>query len=187
MKIDFLNILEKAIRNVDTSYQSVDVAHLSPEDDVNIKRERVYCYELYHQLRLIIGESFYDVNGEIDKRGHKLISDGFNPDFIIHKQGSMNFNELALEVKVNWVKENVKKDFCTLYKMTECYGYKLGVFLFVGKRFSEIKSDLFLLKNDIYNNDTSINNKMYIMCVKGCDLETYTLKSVWEKYDKDQP
>lgn len=65
----FLELLKNAIKNVDVSYQSVHTAGLCSEEDFECARERVYCYELYHQLRLIIDEKLYDVNGEIDKKG----------------------------------------------------------------------------------------------------------------------
>lgn len=167
----FLELLKNAIKNVDVSYQSVHTTGLCSEEDFECARERVYCYELYHQLRLIIDEKLYDVNGEIDKRGHKLITEGFNPDILIHKQGNMDNNELVLEVKLKWQSSGVKDDFKKLDKMTNKYNYKLGVFLFIGKTLSEIKADLLA---DIHFK----NAKLHIICVKGEKIESRPLNSI---------
>ena len=40
-----------------------------------IYRERVYCYELYHQLRLALRRGFkYVLSGEVDKRMHPVLN-----------------------------------------------------------------------------------------------------------------
>src|SRR5689334_2368607 len=49
-------------------------------------RERIYCYELYHQLRNVIGDDErYVLDGEMDKKSDPDFA-GFEkiPDFIIH-------------------------------------------------------------------------------------------------------
>jgi hypothetical protein len=50
--------------------------------------ERVYCYELYHQLRFTLCNQFpYKLNGEVDKNGNPTILQGLGPvklDFIVH-------------------------------------------------------------------------------------------------------
>jgi hypothetical protein len=42
----------------------------------SVYRERVYCYELYHQMRLRwpVGCPFY-LNGEIDKAAHPIMTE----------------------------------------------------------------------------------------------------------------
>lgn len=169
-----LELLKKAIKNVDVSYQSVHTAGLCSEEDFECARERVYCYELYHQLRLIFYEKPHDINGEIDKKGHMIIKEGFNPDILIHKQGNMNNNELVLEVKLNWDNDGVEKDFNTLNKMTTEYRYKFGAFLFVGNSLSEITQKLFKLKNPI----KFTNPKIHVICVKGAKIESSPLNSI---------
>ena len=66
-----------------------------------IYRERVYCYELYHQLRVLLqGEedlARYALSGEIDKRGHQIIRPCI-PDLVFHAPGRMD-NMVVLEVK----------------------------------------------------------------------------------------
>jgi hypothetical protein len=68
-------------------------------------RERVYCYELYHQLRSILERDRrlpYILNGEVDKSGHPLLLDEIGPrkpDFIVHVPRSMHGNLAVIEVK----------------------------------------------------------------------------------------
>jgi len=66
-------------------------------------RERVYAYELYHQLRVRWpAEWEYSLAGEVDKRGHPLIRGGLldnaKPDLLIHVPGRMA-NLAAIEIK----------------------------------------------------------------------------------------
>lgn len=62
-------------------------------------RERVYCYELYHQLRNRLGDSYtYKVDGELDKRGHPVIKPCI-PDFVVHVPSRMDRNLVVVEVK----------------------------------------------------------------------------------------
>ena len=65
-----------------------------------IYRERVYCYELYHQWRRRWHDGFaYTLGGEIDKSGHPVIRGGNKPDFLVHVPGNMGGNLLVVEVK----------------------------------------------------------------------------------------
>ena len=65
-----------------------------------IYRERVYCYELYHQWRSRWRNDFaYSLGGEIDKSGHPVIRGGSKPDFLVHVPGNMGNNLLVVEVK----------------------------------------------------------------------------------------
>jgi hypothetical protein len=70
-------------------------------------RERAYCYELYHQLRLQLGDTFpYTLHGEIDKAGHEWVVRNFgkrsrpNPDFIVHVPKELD-NLVIMEVKTS--------------------------------------------------------------------------------------
>ena len=63
-----------------------------------IVRERAFCYELYHQLRLVQGEEhILTLNGEIDKRGHMDYEniDKKNPDFVFHIPGEIHANTIV--------------------------------------------------------------------------------------------
>jgi hypothetical protein len=68
-----------------------------------IYRERVYCYELYHQMRKRWPSNCpYYLNGEVDKRSHPTLSElgvGGIPDFLVHQPGNMSGNYAIIEVK----------------------------------------------------------------------------------------
>lgn len=68
-----------------------------------VYRERVYCYELYHQLRLLWGNFPFSLGGEIDKTGHPHFQDGpyarAKPDLLVHVPGNMARNLACIEVK----------------------------------------------------------------------------------------
>ena len=55
-----------------------------------VYRERVYCYELYHQMRLRWPDGcVYRLNGEVDKMGHPYFQDAAapKPDLLVHQPG----------------------------------------------------------------------------------------------------
>src|SRR5689334_4096228 len=67
-------------------------------------RERVYCYELYHQMRLrwpLHGP--FMLNGEVDKSAHPILStlgaSYAKPDLLVHGPGHMSRNYAIIEVK----------------------------------------------------------------------------------------
>ncbi|MEZ5417441.1 MAG: hypothetical protein R2708_08860 [Vicinamibacterales bacterium] len=80
-----------------------------------IYRERVYCYELYHQWRMRWRDQWpYSLSGEIDKAGHPIVRPNTKPDFLVHDPGTMR-NLLALEVKpANTSIKKALKDLRTL-------------------------------------------------------------------------
>jgi hypothetical protein len=80
--------------------------------DAPIYRERVYCYELYHQMRCRWPAPdncpFY-LNGEVDKRAHPILSKlgvGGIPDFLVHGPGDMGRNHAIIEVKSSNVRNS---------------------------------------------------------------------------------
>ena len=93
----FIEGLMKAARNMDDPhYFQLPIA--GREDP--IFRERVYCYELYHQIRNVLGDTFpYKLDGEVDKQGHPVIPGKKKPDFIVHVPGQMERNLAVVEVK----------------------------------------------------------------------------------------
>lgn len=129
----FINVLTAATARIPGHYFQLPVA--GREDP--IYRERVYCYELYHQLRMLLegDERFapYALCGEIDKQGHFIIR-ACAPDFVFHIPGDMNSNLAVVEVKpVNADLDGIKKDLQTLsYFVDEHVGYRVGVQLAYG-------------------------------------------------------
>jgi len=76
------------------------------EKENPVYRERVYCYELYHQLRNTLDVGFpYKLDGEVDKHGHPKIPGNKKPDLIIHVPGGMKDNLVVIEVKPATVRD----------------------------------------------------------------------------------
>lgn len=135
----------QAMNNVDDEYLNVEIAVDYVGHKEIKRRERVYAYELYHQMRLIQEQKFkseFTINGEIDKSGHKIIKEPFNPDFVIHQQGKMGENFCVVELKTINKKSGIQKDFHTITCMMHCYRYKIGIFAIAGVLLSDIKSIL---------------------------------------------
>lgn len=90
-------------------------------------RERVYCYELYHQLRLALKSFPYSLQGEMDKDSHPIIRSK-KPDFILHRSGTMYDNLVVMEVKSlnNTSNNQLKKDLDTLsYFLKDAQYYRV--------------------------------------------------------------
>jgi hypothetical protein len=101
-----------------------------------IFRERIYCYELYHQIRCLFEKNGfpYVLDGEVDKAAHPIIKGAKKPDFIVHKPGTMKHNLAVIEVKsVNAEKRDLKKDISTLDDfISDKAGYYRGIMLIYG-------------------------------------------------------
>lgn len=101
-------------------------------------RERVYCYELYHQLRLRWpAGSDFSLAGEVDKRGHPLVRgnglDSIKPDMLVHMPGNMGANYAAIEVKsVLADAAGLAKDLRTLTAFRRHGEYGRAIFLIYG-------------------------------------------------------
>ena len=96
---ELTSIIEKATAGITSSY-----FHLNIDGGDPIYRERVYCYELYHQMRLCWPDhTAYYLNGEIDKAAHPILrtlgADYAKPDLLVHQPGYMEGNHAIIEVK----------------------------------------------------------------------------------------
>lgn len=95
----FLDGFMKAGELIDKHYFKIDVTGAEEA----VFRERVYCYELYHHLRNVLGDNFpYKLDGELDKINHPIIYDKIGakkPDFVVHIPGDMARNLVVIEVK----------------------------------------------------------------------------------------
>jgi hypothetical protein len=94
--IDYFDVLVKAISEIRNSFLR------TPTIAEPIEGERVFCYELYHQLRLLLGDDL-DIAGKTIKK--KEIFDSLTsnqiPDLIIHSQGNLERQDMVVEVKTN--------------------------------------------------------------------------------------
>ena len=103
-----------------------------------IYRERVYCYELYHQLRCLWpSDTDFYLNGELDKAAHpilvKLGADYAKPDLLVHKPGYMTGNNTIIEVKSsNARRDGIEKDLKTLALFRSEVNYERAIYLIFG-------------------------------------------------------
>jgi hypothetical protein len=125
-------LLEQATASVEGRYFQITLDGGNP-----VYRERVYCYELYHQLRRLWPESPYLLNGELDKAAHpilrKLGADYAKPDFLVHTPGHMRGNHAIIEVKsVGAANAGIAKDLETLALFRTKVGYQRAIYLLFG-------------------------------------------------------
>ena len=132
----YFKLIRDAMMQVKRNYIILKVAGGSSEH-----RERVYCYELYHQMRCLQTQcnlqDEFTINGEIDKKGHPTIPHNFNPDFVMHEPGNDDKNGCVIEVKIRsnhgsaLNTRGVYKDLNTITCMLHCYEYQYGALIFV--------------------------------------------------------
>lgn len=94
----FEEILAAAAARIGPEYFQLPIA-----DADAVYRERVYCYELYHQLRCVWDGFPFSLGGEVDKGGHPHFQNGpyahAKPDLLVHVPGNMDRNLACVEVK----------------------------------------------------------------------------------------
>jgi hypothetical protein len=105
-------------------------------------RERVYCYELYHQMRQRWPrESRYFLNGEADKQAHPYFvarGDAPKPDLIVHIPGT-GANYAVIEVKsVMAADAGIRGDLQKLTRFRNEIGYKRALYLIYGAAPAEV-------------------------------------------------
>ncbi|MET3393543.1 hypothetical protein ABIC33_004211 [Variovorax sp. 1140] len=125
-------ILQQATAAIEPCYFQLNIDGGDP-----VFRERVYCYELYHQMRSRWPEqSEFKLNGEIDKQAHpvlmKLGAAGAKPDLLVHTPGHMNGNHAILEVKHSTAAAGIRKDLRTLDLFAAKVGYRRAIYLIYG-------------------------------------------------------
>lgn len=134
--VELTNILREATRLIAAGFFRLPIAGGSP-----VYRERVYCYELYHQMRILWPDACpFCLNGEVDKRGHALM-ERFGaaravPDLLVHGPGDMSRNHGIIEVKKSELTlEGLRKDVETFATfLADGVGYERGIYLVFGER-----------------------------------------------------
>jgi len=126
-------ILRAATAGVEEMY-----FHLNVDGGDPIFRERVYCYELYHQMRKNWPAGCqYFLNGELDKRAHPILrdlgADHAKPDLLVHTPGAMAGNYAIIEVKHSTAADGVRKDLQTLDLFVRKVGYQRAIYLIYGR------------------------------------------------------
>jgi hypothetical protein len=129
-----------------------------------IYRERVYCYELYHQLRINWPiDSTFTLSGEVDKSGHPLFREhpllNTKPDLLIHQPGDMAGNLIVIEVKpINASDDGIKKDLITLTAFRLLANYHSAIYLIYGSekpKFEKLKATAIQIANE--NKEINLN------------------------------
>jgi len=127
-------LIAEATRRVPEAYFRVKIDGGDP-----VYRERVYCYELYHQLRCLWPEQCdFLLNGELDKAAHPILrqlgADYAKPDLLVHAPGRMDRNYAILEVKSSRAqKTGIAKDLNTLALFRSNVGYQRAIYLLFGE------------------------------------------------------
>jgi hypothetical protein len=130
---ELTQILRDATAAIEQRFMRLPIHGSTP-----IYRERVYCYELYHQLRSRWpAASPFTLNGEVDKRGHEVLAaleaDNTIPDLLVHVPGDMAGNHAIIEVKPQRSEyDGVLKDLETLSAFRSRVGYERAIYLFYG-------------------------------------------------------
>jgi hypothetical protein len=127
------HLLSEATRAIDGRY-----FHLAVDSGPPIYRERVYCYELYHQMRsLWPSDCPFCLNGEVDKAGHPILPKrGVRraiPDLLVHQPGSMRGNYAIIEVKNPLARSvGINKDLKKLDLFARKVEYQRAIYLTYG-------------------------------------------------------
>lgn len=168
---NFKLFLEESLKNIEIKYYNVDTV-LGDE----LVRERVFCYELYHQMRnnqKLIPNKDITIFGEMDKRSVKIFDDE-KPDFIFHEPGTEK-NYLIMEVKNNFNKDTTYNDLKKLIKFIILHSYQYGIELYYRIPLEELK---YKFKNnieksqlDIYIKTLTKNSKDILEKIYICHLE----------------
>ena len=163
-----IKLIRDALENIEDEYYKITTTYAP----LGIVRERVFCYELYHQMRLLQdGRGLKDItiHGEIDKSGHGQFSSNarLNPDFVFHVPGMMQENIIVVEVKGNVENNGIYKDIKTLSKFTnEKHYYRLGVLII----YNFTKDEFWGKTGNFINNkisESKINTlKILVLCKK---------------------
>lgn len=155
---EFLNDVKKAIGNVDSKY-FLWKDFITPDCSLYTMQERVFCYEFYHQFRMLMqNDAKYNnliFNAEIKKSDFVFMeSQGENykyPDFVLHKgQDNTEGQELVIEVKTKFglTPTNLEADLRKLSLFTRDTNenglthYNAGVFIAVNMTNDELKSNI---------------------------------------------
>lgn len=102
-----------------------------------VYRERVYCYELYHQMRLRWPQhSEYSLNGEVDKAAHPqaaLLEGALKPDLLVHTPGNHAGNHAVIEVKSCRANAPaITIDLVKLVRLVRQFRYQRAIYLIYG-------------------------------------------------------
>ena len=179
--LEYVSYLAKAITSVEMQY-----CQWRTITDNTQKIERVFAYELYHQLSMIArfdkfrldGEILKMFKGELDKKQEKcsltqngldlkLVQNRFTPDLVIHlaqNNYQQENQKVVIEIKTNRVgnqnnNASNKETAETILKLNhylKTINFQYGVFITVSSEFEDICNQLRYLFS-VPNDDGCIN------------------------------
>lgn len=126
-------VIKNATKAIEGGYFYLNIDGGDP-----VYRERVYCYELYHQMRLYWPKNCeYYLNGEVDKAAHPILQTlGVNqakPDLLVHRPGYMSGNHAIIEVKKSDARrKDIRTDLEKLDIFIRKVNYQRAIYLFYG-------------------------------------------------------
>jgi len=154
----FLNLFHEALNRVEESYYQTNSGSLFP--NTNMYYERVFCYELYHQIRALMDElrakdpstlSSMQFQGELRKEpinssiaaqaGLSPLSKKYVPDFLLHSPGNTDYHGLIIEVKSNpnICFAPIREDLAKIQEFITQYKYQMGIFLIINNSMDRMR------------------------------------------------
>lgn len=184
---DFIDLIETSMRRVKNKYFGV----VQAESETENHWEDTYKYEFYHQMRCVLfaankknkknhlNEYLLDV--EQRKDVHQLIKMRLIPDMIFHRRGKMGNNFCVMEIKRNYYRGEVIKDFRTLRCMLTCFKYSYGIFIIVGEKSVESFSKNLVDDLQKIPRLKGLGDRVYVLMQKreGASITRQTLAQLW--------
>ncbi len=175
-----IEVLKGALSRIEGDYFSVPTASCESKS----VRERVFCYELYHQLRSAQEDGSLrispgvQIHGEIDKRGRKDYQRE-NPDFIFHAPGTNESNILVVEVKGTLDdKDGIEGDFDKLLEFVDNHQYQAGAFVLFNHSIENLCQSTREMVEDRCSNSNA--TRIHVLAIKspGADCQESLLSSL---------
>jgi hypothetical protein len=175
---EYRDLIKSALMRIGTSYYKIPTTY----EPLGIVRERIFCYELYHQIRLMMGPNpMISLHGEMDKRGHIDFDrrDWGMPDFVFHIPGKHTANTLVIEVKGRLDKpKGIMKDFVRILTFINRYQYNAGIFILYNHSFQEMIARIGQKLKEFQSNPNA--DSVYILTIKesGAECEEHLLSNI---------
>ena len=133
---EFLEMLNLAASRITTDYFKPVALTTDSVEPQHIWRERVYCYELYHHLRCLLGDrGSRRLFGGMDKVGNSRYvrknGNGRVPDFIWHEPGTST-NWAAIGVKTCAQIDTISTTLSALQHYLDSWKYQMVVLYIIG-------------------------------------------------------
>lgn len=178
---EYILYLLEAMRNVEKKYYERKNEGLL---------ERPYCYELYHQFRLLQSEDCSLIlNAEPSKKYPYYENDSnkcksVSPDFVLHKglEDYVSTNQImAIEVKQesNLSNGNLENDIEKLQRYISSLFYKFGIFIAVGVTRNKLENLLEKIDDKVLGD---FKDKIYFIATESLEEGAFTKQCIENIY-----